>query len=106
MHGGKEAFRAAVRHNDQTRGILQGLELFISDLWQPQADNFATCDAAGARLRLARKRRKVLQMKDPPSQIQMGPQQVVAGGITSKSGGGTDKAIPRCAPQCDVYDHT
>jgi len=30
-------------------------------------------------------------MKDPPSKIQMGPQQAVAGGGTFKSSGGTDK---------------
>jgi len=33
-------------------------------------------------------------MKDSPSKIQMGPQQAVAGGGTSKSCGGTDKIIP------------
>jgi len=35
-----------------------------------------------------------VQMKDPPSKLQMGPQQAVAGGGTSKSGGGTDKDVP------------
>jgi len=35
----------------------------------------------------------VLHIKDLPSKIQMGPQQAVAGGGTSKSGGGTDKVI-------------
>jgi len=104
--GGEEAFRTAVRHNDQTREILWVLCLFFPDWWQPQADDFATCDTAGARLRLARKRREVLQVEDPPSKIQMGPQQAVVGGGTSKSAGNTDKAISRCAPQCDVYDHT
>ena len=32
-------------------------------------------------------------MNHPPSKLQMGPQQAVAGGGTSKSGGGADKAI-------------
>jgi len=45
-------------------------------------------------LRLACKQRgSLLHIKDPPSKIQIGSQQAVAGGGTSKSSGGTYKAI-------------
>ena len=46
-----------------------------------------------AYLGMAEKRREALQMKGPPSKLQMGPQKAVAGGGTSKSGGDTGKAI-------------
>jgi len=46
--------------------------------------------------RLAEKQRGVHHLADPPSKIQIAPQQAVAGVGSSKSGVGTDEAVTCC----------
>jgi len=71
------------------RDIIVRHECFITAM---RHEKYNTLHIARC-FRLSCKRREVLQMKDSPSKLQIGPQQAVVGGGASKSGGGTNKAI-------------